>query len=92
MCNLYSMTRNQDAIRRLFKVTKDSAGNLPASSAIFPDGMAPVVRGTEAKPVEDEHLLSAPRKWIACLRLPDYEICCRTPYASPQAAAQKSSN
>jgi hypothetical protein len=27
MCNLYSMTKNQDAIRRIFRVTKDSAGN-----------------------------------------------------------------
>jgi hypothetical protein len=29
MCNLYSMTTNQAAIRDLFRVTKDSAGNLP---------------------------------------------------------------
>lgn len=47
MCNLYSMTRGQDAIRQLFKVTKDSAGNLPSSPSIFPDGVAPVVRNTE---------------------------------------------
>jgi putative SOS response-associated peptidase YedK len=47
MCNLYSMTRNQDAIRRLFKVAKDSAGNLPASPSIFPDSVAPVVRNAD---------------------------------------------
>jgi hypothetical protein len=29
MCNRYSITKNQDAIRRLFKVQRDSAGNLP---------------------------------------------------------------
>jgi putative SOS response-associated peptidase YedK len=45
MCNLYSMTRNQDAIRRLFKVTRDDTGNMPAYPSIFPDGEAPVIRG-----------------------------------------------
>ncbi|MGX9394034.1 SOS response-associated peptidase (plasmid) [Nitrobacteraceae bacterium UC4446_H13] len=44
MCNLYSMTRSQDAVRRLFKVTKDSAGNLLPLPSIFPDGVAPVIR------------------------------------------------
>jgi putative SOS response-associated peptidase YedK len=44
MCNLYSITRNQAAIRDLFKVTKDTTGNLPPFSAIFPDQVAPVVR------------------------------------------------
>lgn len=45
MCNLYSMTKNQDAIRRLFKVTRDDTGNLPSFPAIFPDHEAPVVIG-----------------------------------------------
>jgi putative SOS response-associated peptidase YedK len=44
MCNLYSMTKSQDAIRRLFGVTQDSAGNLPPLAAIFPDMPAPIVR------------------------------------------------
>jgi putative SOS response-associated peptidase YedK len=44
MCNLYSMTRNQDAIRRLFKVTKDLAGNLPPLPGVFSDREAPVIR------------------------------------------------
>ncbi|MBN9042431.1 MAG: DUF159 family protein [Rhizobiales bacterium 62-47] len=43
MCNLYSMTKNQDAIRRLFKVTRDDTGNLPSFPAIFPDNEAPVI-------------------------------------------------
>jgi len=43
MCNLYSMTKNQDAIRRLFKVTRDSAGNMPSFPSIFPDNEAPVI-------------------------------------------------
>jgi putative SOS response-associated peptidase YedK len=44
MCNLYSITKNQDAIRRLFKVTRDNAGNLPQLPAVFPDNLAPIVR------------------------------------------------
>ncbi|SEE65234.1 Putative SOS response-associated peptidase YedK [Rhizobiales bacterium GAS188] len=44
MCTLYSITTNQEAIRRLFGVTLDSAGNLPAMPAVFPDWEAPVVR------------------------------------------------
>src|SRR3954447_14697486 len=44
MCNLYSMTTNQKAIRDLFKVSRDTTGNLPRLPAIFPDQVAPVVR------------------------------------------------
>jgi putative SOS response-associated peptidase YedK len=47
MCNLYSITTNQDAIRRLFGVTLDSAGNLPSMPGVFPDYEAPVVRNHE---------------------------------------------
>jgi putative SOS response-associated peptidase YedK len=44
MCNLYSMTKSQDAIRQLFRVQRDRAGNLPPLPGIFPDMMAPIVR------------------------------------------------
>lgn len=44
MCNLYSMIRNQDAIRQLFGATKDTTGNLPPIPGIFPDRLAPIVR------------------------------------------------
>ena len=44
MCNLYSITKNQSAIRDLFKVTRDIAGNLPPMPGVFPDYPAPVVR------------------------------------------------
>lgn len=44
MCNLYSMTRNQEAIRRFFAVERDRTGNLPSLPAIFPDRLAPIVR------------------------------------------------
>ena len=47
MCNLYSLTKGQDAIRHLAKAMRDTTGNLPALPAIFPDTPAPVVRTAE---------------------------------------------
>lgn len=40
------MTKNQDAIRRLFKVDHDRTGNMPPLPGIFPDYLAPVVRNS----------------------------------------------
>ena len=44
MCNLYSITRGQDAMRQLFAVGHDIAGNLPPQPDVFPDQLAPIVR------------------------------------------------
>lgn len=44
MCNLYSMMKNVDAIRRLFGALNSSVGNLPNMPGIFPDYPAPIVR------------------------------------------------
>lgn len=44
MCNLYSLTKGQQAIREIFRVVHDRTGNLPSLPGIFPDGMAPVIR------------------------------------------------
>ena len=51
MCNLYSQTRGQDALRALFAPdpgtpgpVEDRLGNLPPLPAIYPDQMAPVLR------------------------------------------------
>jgi putative SOS response-associated peptidase YedK len=46
MCNLYSMTKNADAIRRLFRIDpeRDRTGNLPSMPGIYPDYPAPIVR------------------------------------------------
>ena len=44
MCNLYSLTRSQEAMRRLFNAKHDRLGNQKPLPAIFPDGLAPVVR------------------------------------------------
>ncbi len=43
-CNLYSVTKGQQATRDLFAVKHDRAGNLPPLPAIFPDQTAPIVR------------------------------------------------
>jgi putative SOS response-associated peptidase YedK len=44
VCNLYSLTKSQDAIRRITKAMRDRTGNLPPLPGIFPDQLAPVVR------------------------------------------------
>jgi putative SOS response-associated peptidase YedK len=44
MCNLYSMARSRDEVRRLFQVGQDRTANQPPLPAIFPDQFAPVVR------------------------------------------------
>jgi putative SOS response-associated peptidase YedK len=44
MCNLYSLTKGQAAIRDLFRARHDRTGNLPLFSGIFPDQIAPIVR------------------------------------------------
>ena len=46
MCNLYSETKGQAAIRALFRTAHDRTGNLPAFPGIFPDQMAPIVRNS----------------------------------------------
>lgn len=43
MCNLYSQTKSQDAMRHVFDVVDDDAGNLPPLAAIYPDYAAPIV-------------------------------------------------
>ena len=51
MCNLYSITTNQEAIRALFRVVNRYVGNLAPMPGVFPDYPAPVVRnaGTERR-------------------------------------------
>jgi putative SOS response-associated peptidase YedK len=44
MCNLYSVTSSQQAIRNLVRAMRDTTGNLPSLPSVFPDMMAPVVR------------------------------------------------
>ncbi len=44
MCNLYSVTKGQQAIRELAGAMRDRTGNLPPLSSIFPDYAAPIVR------------------------------------------------
>jgi putative SOS response-associated peptidase YedK len=44
MCNLYSLSKGQQAIRDLASAMRDLAGNLPILPGIFPDYRAPIVR------------------------------------------------
>ena len=44
MCNLYSVTKGQAAIREAARVMIDHTGNLPPLPGIFPDYAAPIVR------------------------------------------------
>jgi putative SOS response-associated peptidase YedK len=44
MCNLYSVTKGQQAIRELTRAMNDRTGNLPSLPGIFPDYTAPIVR------------------------------------------------
>jgi len=46
VCNLYSMTKNVDAIRKLFG-GRNKAGNLASLPGVFPDYPAPVVRNAD---------------------------------------------
>jgi putative SOS response-associated peptidase YedK len=44
MCNLYSLTKGQAAVRDWFRTRHDRTGNLPLFPGIFPDQTAPIVR------------------------------------------------
>jgi putative SOS response-associated peptidase YedK len=48
MCNLYAVTKGQQAIRELTRAMHDRTGNLPPLPGIFPDYAAPTVRNTPA--------------------------------------------
>jgi hypothetical protein len=43
MCNLYSQTKSREQIRRLFRMDRDTTGNQPPLSGIYPDQLAPVI-------------------------------------------------
>ena len=51
MCNLYSLTKGQAAIRGWFDGIDDQTGNLPPMPGIYPDYAAPVVRHGDGGPV-----------------------------------------
>ena len=46
MCNLYSITTNQEAIRALFRKVNRYVGNLAPMPGVFPDYQAPIVRSS----------------------------------------------
>ena len=46
MCNLYSITKGQQAIRQFTGAMHDRTGNMPPLPGIYPDYAAPTVRNT----------------------------------------------
>ncbi len=48
MCNLYSLSKGQQAIRELSGAMQDQTGNLPIMPCIFPDYAAPIVRNAQS--------------------------------------------
>ena len=50
MCNLYSHTRNVEAIRKLFARFDSGGVNVPPLPGIFPDYQAPIVRNEDGTP------------------------------------------
>lgn len=49
MCNLYSITKGQAAIRGLTRAMRDTTGNLPPLPGVFPDYAAPIVRNHQGQ-------------------------------------------
>ena len=47
MCNLYSLTKGQQAIIEFTRAMVDRTGNLPPMPGIFPDYPAPIVRNSD---------------------------------------------
>jgi hypothetical protein len=48
MCNLDSITANQEAMHRIFSGVNRYVGNLAPMIVVFPDYPAPVIRNTDA--------------------------------------------
>jgi putative SOS response-associated peptidase YedK len=58
MCNLYSITTNQEAMRKLFRKVNRYVGNLAPMPGVFPDYPAPVIRNHVRFTPESRHMLS----------------------------------
>jgi putative SOS response-associated peptidase YedK len=87
MCNLYSLTKGQAAIRALTRALVDRTGNLPPMPGVFPDYPAPIVRnGAEGRelvlarwgmPSSQKGLLDAAPKRADKLRANGKEVVCQ---------------
>ncbi len=63
MCNLYSLARSRDEIKRLFRVGWDQTGNQPPLPAIYPDQLAPVVRKDPMAREDKDALIMETMRW-----------------------------
>lgn len=60
MCNLYSMTRSRDEVRRWFGVSDNRAAAFGPADAFFPGYAAPVVRLGQDPLRRDDRVLQQP--------------------------------
>ena len=51
MCNLYSITTNQEAIRQLFRVINRYVGNLPPMPGVFTQHLSSATLGPSGNSV-----------------------------------------
>ena len=68
MCNFYSLTKGQAAIRGWFRTRHDRAGNPPLFPGIFPHQLAPIVRDAadgEREPVMVRWGMPGPPQYCA---------------------------
>jgi len=49
VCNLYSLTKSQDEIRRAFRIDIDRTGNMPPLPGNFPNTSAPIVHVADGR-------------------------------------------
>ncbi|WP_206151359.1 hypothetical protein [Starkeya sp. ORNL1] len=63
MCNLYSVTTNQEAIIRVARVMSYRTGNTPLLPGIFPNYSAPIVRNSDAGRGAEAGLRSITLAW-----------------------------
>ena len=89
MCNLYSLTRTPEELRRAFRIMHDRTGNLPPLPDIFPDQLAPVVRTEEGwRARADDDAVGFPAS--ACARHTAGDECpqCQEPVLARMAEAR----
>ena len=81
VCNLYSMLKSQEAMRRLFDGLIDRAGNMPPLPGIYPDYSAPIIRNA----AEGRELVMA--RW-GMPTPPQYLVGKHSTAASPTSAGR----
>jgi hypothetical protein len=92
MCNLYSITSNQEAIRALFRKVNRYVGNLAPMPGVLPDYPAPVIRTTDegegrerVVSIKVEHLDQSSFQFVVRTRRAPYSLGCLAMLIVPYA-------